>query len=64
MTSSSGKVRCEHAEEVAEEKEQDADVKEVAAQSQLADLEQLGRIAFPGVLIPVKAKQAAQKENG
>ena len=57
-------VRRQQAEQVAEEQEQDADVEQVAAPAQLAGAQQLRRIALPGVLVAVEARQAAHQEDG
>ena len=56
-------VRRQHADEVAEEQEQHADVEQVAAPAQLAGFEQLRGIALPGVLVAVEADQAAEQED-
>ena len=55
--------RGEQAEQMAEKHHQNADVKQDIAQAQLAAVEQLAGIAFPRILLAVKAKQAAEKEN-
>ncbi|MNL74266.1 hypothetical protein D3C87_1998780 [compost metagenome] len=49
---------------MAEEQEQDADVEQVTTPAQLALAEQLGRIAFPGVLVAVESGEAAHEEHG
>ena len=56
-------VRREQAHRVATEQEQDADMEQVAAPAQLALAQQLRRIAFPGVLVAVEARQAAHQEH-
>ncbi|MCY1559633.1 hypothetical protein D9M68_966880 [compost metagenome] len=57
------KMRREQSHRVAEKQEQDADVEQVAAPAQLALAQQLRGIAFPGVLVPVEAGQAAHEED-
>src|SRR6185503_19442999 len=55
-------VRREQAHEMAEEKEQDADMEQVAAPAQRARAQHLRRVALPRVLVPVEARQAAHEE--
>src|SRR6185503_19936322 len=48
---------------MAEEKEQDADVEQVAAPAKRTGAQHLRRIAFPRVLVAVEARQAAHQED-
>jgi hypothetical protein len=54
----------EHANKVTKEQEQNAYVKQVASQAQLARFEQLRRVALPGVLVSVEPNQTTQQKDG
>ena len=55
-------VRCQHAKGMPKQQEQHANVKQIAAQAQLAGAQQLRGVALPGVLVAVKADQAADQK--
>ena len=53
----------QQAGEVAEEQTDDADMEQIAAQTQLTSTQQLRRIRLPGVLISVITDQTAQQKD-
>ena len=62
----SEEIACgdQEAEEMTEEHHQDAEVEQVRAPPQLALPQELRRVAFPGVLVAVEAREAAEQEHG
>src|SRR5690606_2123731 len=56
-------MRRQQPDQVPKEQEQDADVEQVAAPAQQPGAQHLRRVAFPGVLVAVKAQQAAEQKH-
>src|SRR5215472_16446404 len=56
-------LRRQEPAEMAEDHDDDAVVEQVRAKPELSRAQQLGRIALPGVRLPVEADQAADEQN-